>query len=48
MAEIVYKIPMVDAPNLEKSKLWQQFHLLEDEQISIIKLIQEPTSNNKG
>ena len=40
MAVIREKIvPMTDAPNPEKSKLWQQFHLLEDQQISIDKLI---------
>ena len=40
MAEIIEKIvPMADAPNPRKAKLCQQFHLLEDEQISIEKLI---------
>ena len=40
MAEIREKIvPMADATNPIKAKLWQQFHLLEDEQISIEKLI---------
>ena len=40
MAEIGEKIiPMAVAPNPEKAKLWQQFHLLEDEQTSILKLI---------
>ena len=32
-------VPMTDAPNPEKSKLWQQLHLLEEEQTSIQKLI---------
>lgn len=32
-------IPMADALNSEKTKLWQEFHLLEDEQTSIKKLI---------
>ena len=40
MAEIREKIvPMADAPNPTKAKLWQQFHLLEDEQISMDRLI---------
>ena len=40
MTEIGEKIaPMADAPNSEKAKLWKQFHILEDEQISIDKLI---------
>ena len=40
MTEIREKIvPIADAPNTEKAKLWHQFHLLEDEQISIQKLI---------
>ena len=40
MGEIREKIiPMADAPNPEKAKLWQQFHLLEDEQNSILNLI---------
>ena len=40
MTEIGEKIaPMADAPNPEKAKLWQQYHMLEDEQISIDKLI---------
>ena len=40
MTEIGEKItPMADAPNPEKAKLWQEYHLIEDEQISIEKLI---------
>ena len=40
MAEIREKIvPMADATNPTKAKLWQQFHLLEDEQISMDRLI---------
>ena len=40
MTEIGEKIaPMADAPNPEKAKLWQEYHMLEDEQISIDKLI---------
>ena len=40
MAEIREKIvPMADATNQTKAKLWQQFHLLEDEQISMDRLI---------
>ena len=40
MGEIREKIvSMADAPNPKKAKLWQQFNLLEDEQISIDKLI---------
>ena len=40
MTEIREKIvPIADAPNPEKAKLWHQFHLQEDEQISIQKLI---------
>ena len=31
--------PMADAPNPEKAKRWQEYHLIEDEQISIDKLI---------
>ena len=40
MGEIREKIAhMADTPNPKKAKLWQQFHLLEDEQISIDRLI---------
>ncbi|MCH5247391.1 MAG: hypothetical protein J1E99_04455, partial [Muribaculaceae bacterium] len=40
MAEIREKIvPMADAPNPTKAKLWQQYHLIEDEQISIDRLV---------
>lgn len=40
MTEIGNKIaPIADTPNPKKAKLWQQFHLLEDEQTSIQKLI---------
>ena len=40
MADVREKIvPMADTPNPTKAKLWQQIHLLEDEQSSIIKLI---------
>ena len=38
MTEIGKKLaPMTDAPNPEKAKLWQEFHLLEDEQTSLLK-----------
>ena len=44
MTEIGKKLaPMAYAPNPEKAKLWQQFHLLEDEQTSILKLIDKLT-----
>ena len=40
MTEIGEKIaPMANAPNPEKTKLWQEYHLIEDEQSSIEKLI---------
>ena len=38
-------VPMADTPNPEKAKLWQQFHLLEDEQTSINKLITKLKKN---
>ena len=40
MTEIGEKIAqMANIPNPEKVKLWSQFHLIENEQFSIIKLI---------
>lgn len=40
MTEIGKKLAtMADTPNPQKTKLWQQFHLLEDEQTSTLKLI---------
>lgn len=35
--------PIADTPNRKKAKLWQQCHLLEDEQTSILKLIDKLT-----
>lgn len=42
MSEMREKIiPMADAHNPEKAKLWQEFYHLEDEQTSIDKLIEK-------